>query len=74
MDFVGYAILLTTSFLASIIGGMMGMAMLILPPVMIFLGVPIHTAIATAQGVLPRLRRRRHDRVVRRSVPPGPHP
>jgi len=49
MDIIGYAILLTTSFLASIIGGMMGMAMLILPPVMIFLGVPIHTAIATGR-------------------------
>ncbi|KHO51394.1 MAG: hypothetical protein QT04_C0043G0004 [archaeon GW2011_AR11] len=40
MDIIGYAILLTTSFLASIIGGMMGMAMLILPPVMIFPSSP----------------------------------
>lgn len=49
MDPLGYVILLATSFLASIIGGMMGMAMLIIPPVMIFLGVPIHVAIATGR-------------------------
>jgi uncharacterized protein len=49
MEPTGYIILLLTCFSAAIIGTMMGMAMLIIPPVMVFLGVPIHGAIATAR-------------------------
>ena len=49
MDIIGYLILLTVSFSAAIIGTMMGMAMIIVIPVMVSLGVPIHTAIATGR-------------------------
>ena len=49
MDPIGYLILLTVSFSAAIIGTMMGMAMIIVIPVMVSLGVPIHTAIATGR-------------------------
>ena len=41
--------LLVISFLSAIIGTLIGMAMLIMPPVMIFFGVPVHAAIATAR-------------------------
>ena len=49
MEVISFVILLIVSFLSSIIGTMIGMAMLILPPTMIFLGIPVHTAIATAR-------------------------
>lgn len=49
MDLTGYIILLSVSFFAAIIGTMMGMAMIIIIPVMVSLGVPIHTAIATGR-------------------------
>ena len=49
MDPLGYIILLIVCFIAAIIGTMMGMAMLIIPPILIFLGIPIHTAIATSR-------------------------
>ena len=49
MDLIGYLILLTVCFFAAIIGTMMGMAMIIVIPVMVSLGVPIHTAIATGR-------------------------
>lgn len=49
MDPTGYLILLTVSFFAMIMGTLVGMAMIVLLPVMIFLGVPVHTAIATGR-------------------------
>ena len=49
MDFINFLLLLAVSFLSSIIGTMIGMAMLILPPVMIFMGIPVHVAVATAR-------------------------
>jgi len=49
MDTLGFVLLLVVSFLSSIIGTMIGTAMLFLPPTMIFLGVPVYTAIATAR-------------------------
>lgn len=42
-------LLVVVSFISAIIGTMIGSAMLILPPTMIFLGMPVHTAIATAR-------------------------
>lgn len=42
-------LLMAVSFISAIIGTMIGSAMLILPPTMIFLGVPVYTAIATAR-------------------------
>lgn len=49
MDTLGFVLLLAVSFLSSIIGTMIGTAMLFLPPTMIFLGVPVYTAVATAR-------------------------
>lgn len=49
METSGLILLLIVSFLSSIVGTIIGTAMLILPPVMIFLGVPVHTSIATAR-------------------------
>ena len=49
MDVTSFILLLGISFLSAIIGTMVGMAMLIMPPVMIFFGVPVHAAIATAR-------------------------
>lgn len=49
MDATSVVLLLIVSFFSSIIGTMIGMAMLILPPAMIFLGMPVHIAVATAR-------------------------
>src|SRR3989338_4977252 len=49
MEMLGFALLVAVSFISSIIGTMIGTAMLILPPTMIFLGIPVHTAIATSR-------------------------
>lgn len=49
MDLTIYLILLSISFAAAVIGTIAGMAMLIMPPVMLFMGIPIHTAIATGR-------------------------
>ncbi|MBI2541161.1 sulfite exporter TauE/SafE family protein [Candidatus Woesearchaeota archaeon] len=49
MDALSFALLLAAGFLASVMGTMMGMAMVVLIPVMSFLGVPIHTAVATGR-------------------------
>lgn len=45
IDFIA---LLLIGFIDSVIGSM-GMAMLIIPPAMIFLGVPVHNSVATAR-------------------------
>lgn len=49
MDAVSLVLLLVASFLSSIMGTMVGMAMVIMVPVMVFLGIPIHTAVATGR-------------------------
>ncbi|MBI2654309.1 sulfite exporter TauE/SafE family protein [Candidatus Woesearchaeota archaeon] len=49
MEITSLILLLIISFVTSIIGTLIGTAMLIMPPAMIFLGVPVHTAIATAR-------------------------
>ena len=49
MDILGFSLLMLVSFLAAIMGTMVGMAMLVLLPVMIFLGIPVHTAVATGR-------------------------
>ncbi|MBI1934989.1 sulfite exporter TauE/SafE family protein [Candidatus Woesearchaeota archaeon] len=49
METLTFALLLLIGFIASIIGTMMGMAMLIIPPAMIFLGIPVHNAVATSR-------------------------
>lgn len=49
MDTVSFTLLLVISFLASIMGSLIGMAMLVLLPTMIFLGIPVHTAVATGR-------------------------
>ena len=49
MDTLGFVLLLIISFLSAIMGTLVGMAMVILLPVMIFFGVPVHTAIATGR-------------------------
>ncbi len=49
MDMITFILLIVISFIASIIGSLIGTAMLILPPAMIFLGVPVHTAVATSR-------------------------
>ena len=49
MEMLSFALLLAVSFLSAIMGTMIGMAMLILLPVMIFLGIPVHTAVATGR-------------------------
>lgn len=49
MDALSFVSLLTVSFLSAIMGTMVGMAMTVLLPVMIFLGIPAHTAVATGR-------------------------
>jgi uncharacterized membrane protein YfcA len=49
MDAVSFILLLVASFLSAIMGTMVGMAMVIMVPVMVFLGIPIHTAVATGR-------------------------
>lgn len=49
MDGISFVLLLAISFLASIMGTMIGMAMVVLIPVMNFFGIPIHTAVATGR-------------------------
>lgn len=49
MDAATFMLLLIVSFLSAIMGTMIGMAMLVLVPVMIFLGIPVHTAVATGR-------------------------
>ena len=49
MDTISFILLLAASFLSSIMGTMVGMAMVIMVPVMVFLGIPIHTAVATGR-------------------------
>lgn len=49
MDALNFILLLIVSFLSAIIGTMVGMAMLVMVPVMIFLGIPVHTAVATGR-------------------------
>lgn len=49
MDMTNFILLLIVSFFTSIIGTMIGMAMVVLLPLMIFLGIPVHTAIATGR-------------------------
>lgn len=49
MDMLSLLFLMIVSFLSAIMGTMVGMAMLVLLPVMIFLGIPVHTAVATGR-------------------------
>lgn len=49
MEITNLILLLAVSLFSSVIGSVIGTAMLILPPAMIFLGIPVHTAIATAR-------------------------
>ncbi len=49
MDTLSFVVLLGVSFLSAVMGTMIGMAMLIVAPTMIFLGVPVHTAVATGR-------------------------
>ncbi len=49
MDITNFILLIIISFIASIIGSIIGTAMLILPPAMIFMGIPVHTSVATAR-------------------------
>ena len=49
METYSLILLLTISFFTAILGTLIGTAMLIMPPTMIFLGVPVHAAIATAR-------------------------
>ncbi|MEK6983872.1 MAG: sulfite exporter TauE/SafE family protein [Nanoarchaeota archaeon] len=49
MELFSLIILVAVSFASSVMGTMIGMAMLVLLPVMIFLGMPVHTAIATGR-------------------------
>lgn len=49
MEIINFILLIVISFIASIIGSIIGTAMLILPPAMIFLGIPVHTSVATAR-------------------------
>ena len=49
METANLILLLIVSLFSSVIGSVIGTAMLILPPAMIFLGIPVHTAIATAR-------------------------
>ncbi len=51
MEMLSFALLIVVSFLSAIMGTMIGMAMLILLPVMIFLGIPVHTAVANQKAV-----------------------
>lgn len=49
MDALSFVFLLLASFLSAIMGTMVGMAMVIMVPVMVFLGIPIHVAVATGR-------------------------
>ncbi|MEK6947003.1 MAG: sulfite exporter TauE/SafE family protein [Nanoarchaeota archaeon] len=49
MDYLSFIVLALISFFSSIVGTIMGMAMLILPPTMIFFGIPVHIAVATSR-------------------------
>lgn len=49
METISFVLLLAVSFLSAVMGTMIGMAMLVLVPVMIFLGIPVHTAVATGR-------------------------
>ena len=49
MEALSLFLLIIISFLASIIGAMIGMAMIIMLPTMIFFGIPVHSAIATGR-------------------------
>ena len=49
MQTLSLILLLSISFLSAIMGTMVGMAMLVMLPVMIFLGIPVHTAVATGR-------------------------
>src|SRR3989344_8154121 len=49
MEMLNLVLLLAVGLFSSVIGSVIGTAMLILPPAMIFLGIPVHTAIATAR-------------------------
>src|SRR3989338_743419 len=49
MEILSFILILAVSFIASIIGTIIGSAMLILPPTMIFFGIPPHTAVATGR-------------------------
>lgn len=49
MEPYSFILLLAISFFTAILGTLIGTAMLIMPPAMIFLGVPVHAAIATAR-------------------------
>ena len=49
MDAASFVFLLVVSFLTAVMGSLIGMAMLVLLPVMIFLGVPVYTAVATGR-------------------------
>lgn len=49
MDIISFILLLIVSFLSAIMGTLVGMAMVVLLPLMIFLGVPVHTAVATGR-------------------------
>lgn len=49
METLSFALLLLVSFLSAVMGTMIGMAMVIMLPAMIFLGIPVHTAIATGR-------------------------
>ncbi|MBI2657769.1 sulfite exporter TauE/SafE family protein [Candidatus Woesearchaeota archaeon] len=49
MDAISFVLLLVVSFLSAIMGTMAGMAMAVMVPVMVFLGIPVHTAVATGR-------------------------
>lgn len=49
MDALSFIFLLAASFLSAIMGTMVGMAMVIMVPLMVFLGIPIHIAVATGR-------------------------
>ncbi|MBI2659775.1 sulfite exporter TauE/SafE family protein [Candidatus Woesearchaeota archaeon] len=49
MDAISFVLLLVISFLSAIMGTMVGMAMVIMVPVMVFLGIPVHNAVATGR-------------------------
>lgn len=49
MDAASFILLLVASFLSAIMGTMVGMAMVIMVPFMVFFGIPIHTAVATGR-------------------------
>ena len=49
MESLNFILLVLVSFFSSVIGTMVGMAMLIILPVMLFVGIPVHSAIATSR-------------------------